>query len=122
MRQPARPAGPKDEDAAHVGSPSPSAFAVEVSDRLVDAVAWAKARATVRLVVGLRAVVYGVVILVALGTAAVLATVGLVRVWDAYVPVYPIGTRVWLGYVVFGAVFFTPGLWLLGRRRGARHA
>jgi hypothetical protein len=97
-----------------------SALAAQVSDRVVEAVSWARAKATVRVVTALRAVVYGLVATVALVTAAVLATAGLVRVWDAYVPVYPTGTRVWLSYVVFGAAFFVPGLWLLGRRQASR--
>lgn len=97
-----------------------SALAGELSDRVVDVVAWVRARTTVRVVTLMRALVYGSIALVALVAAAVLATTGVVRVWDAYVPVYPLGTRVWLGYVVFGGVLFVCGAWLLAPRR-ARH-
>lgn len=65
----------------------------------------------------MRALVYGFVALVALVTAAVLATAGVVRIWDVYVPVHPVGTRVWLGYVVFGGAMFLAGAWLLVPRR-----
>ena len=97
-----------------------SALAGELSDRVVDAVAWVRARTTVRVVTLMRAVVYGSVALVALVTAAVLATAAVVRIWDVYVPVYPVGTRVWLGYVVFGGVLFVGGAWLLAPRRARR--
>ena len=97
-----------------------SALAGELSDRVVDAVAWVRARTTVRVVTLMRAVVYGSIALVALVTAAVLATAGVVRIWDVYVPVYPVGTRVWLGYVVFGGVLFVGGAWLLAPRRARR--
>ena len=97
-----------------------SALAGELSDRVVDAVAWVRARTTVRVVTLMRAVVYGSVALVALVTAAVLATAGVVRIWDVYVPVYPVGTRVWLGYVVFGGALFIGGAWLLAPRRARR--
>jgi hypothetical protein len=68
----------------------------------------------------MRALVYGFVALVALITAAVLAAAGVVRIWDVYVPVHPVGTRVWLGYVVFGGVLFVFGAWLLMPRRAKR--
>lgn len=97
-----------------------SALAGELSDRVVDAVAWVRARTTVRVVAVMRALVYGFVALVALITAAVLAAAGVVRIWDVYVPVHPVGTRVWLGYVVFGGVLFVFGAWLLMPRRAKR--
>ena len=97
-----------------------SELAGNLSDRVVDAVAWLKARTTVRVVTVLRAIVYGLVALVALVTAAILATAGIVRIWDAYVPVHPVGMRVWLGYVVFGGAMFLGGALLMGQRRAAR--
>jgi len=116
------PGGRGAEPGAHGSETAGLALATELSDRVIAAVDWARARATVRLLKALRAVVYGFVAAVALVTAAVLATIGVVRVWDAYVPVYPLGTRVWLGYVIFGAVLFFPGVWLLNRRRASGRA
>jgi hypothetical protein len=67
----------------------------------------------------LRAVVYGLVVVVALVTALVLLILGLVRLWDVYLPLSPLGRRVWLGYVVLGAAVSLAGVALLARR-GAR--
>jgi hypothetical protein len=65
----------------------------------------------------LRVVVYGLVVAVALLVALVLGVIGLVRMWDAYVPLSPEGRRVWLGYVVVGGLLFVAGAVLLARRR-----
>jgi hypothetical protein len=76
-----------------------------------------KAKGTLKVVTLLRLVVYGVVILAALSTALILGVIGVVRIWDVYVPLSPIGRRVWLGYVVLGGVFFLAGAWLLATSR-----
>ena len=73
-----------------------------------------------KVVTLLRVVVYGLVVLIALLTALVLALIGVVRMWDAYVPLDPVGRRVWLGYVVVGALVFLAGAALLGRRKAER--
>jgi hypothetical protein len=68
----------------------------------------------------LRIVVYGLIVVIALITALVLVVLGLVRMWDAYLPLDPVGRRVWLGYVVVGGLLFLGGAVMLGRRRAAR--
>jgi hypothetical protein len=96
--------------------PKVTAWADELSGRVIDGVGWLKARTTVPIVKVLRAIVYGLVVLVAAVTALVLAVLGVVRMWDAYVPVHPLGRRVWLGYVVLGSLLFLAGGALLARR------
>ena len=108
--------------AAVEGQGAPPAWAVELADRLTDTVARVKARTTVKVVTALRAVVYGSVVLVAMVTAAILGTIGVVRIWDAYVPISPLGRRVWLGYVVVGGLFFLGGALVMSRRRASRHS
>jgi multisubunit Na+/H+ antiporter MnhG subunit len=92
-----------------------------LSGRVVDGVGWLKARTTVPVVRILRAVVYGLIVVVAALTALVLAVLGVVRMWDVYMPVHPVGRRVWLGYVVLGAVLFLAGGALLVRRTAAKN-
>lgn len=99
--------------------PQATALTTELVDRVVEVVGWLKARTTVRVVTALRAIVYGLVVVIAVVTALVLAALGLVRMWDAYVPVHPLGRRVWLGYVVLGGLLFLAGVALLSRRRRA---
>ena len=96
--------------------PQVEAWAGEVSGRVVDGVGWLRARTTVPIVRALRAIAYGLVVVVALVTALVLMTIGLVRMWDVYLPLHPVGRRVWLGYVVLGAVLVLAGGALLARR------
>jgi hypothetical protein len=102
---------------APVPGPQVKAWAGELSDYVVDGVGWLKARTTVPVMTVLRVLVYGLVVAVALLVAFVLGVIGLVRMWDAYVPLSPEGRRVWLGYVVLGALLFVAGVVLLARRR-----
>jgi hypothetical protein len=88
-------------------------WADQLADYVVQGVAWLKARTTVRAQTALRAVVYGVVVIVAVIAAFVLLIISLVRIWDVYVPIEPLGRRVWLGYVTFGGLFFLAGAALL---------
>jgi hypothetical protein len=93
------------------------AWADQLSDYVVEGVGWLKARTTVPVMTVLRVLVYGLVVVVALAVAVVLGIIGLVRIWDAYVPLSPEGRRVWLGYVVLGGLLFAAGAVLLARRR-----
>lgn len=94
-------------------TPPPPAWAATLSGLVIDTVDSVKTKATVKAVTALRLVVYGVVVLAAVVTALLLLLVGVVRIWDVYVPLAPVGRRVWLGYVVLGGVFFAVGTWLL---------
>jgi hypothetical protein len=96
---------------------APPAWAGTLSNFVISTVGTVKAKATVRVVTVLRLVVYGVVVLAALVTAGLLLLIGVVRIWDVYVPLQPLGRRVWLGYVVFGGALFLTGLWLLAGSR-----
>ena len=87
----------------------------ELTDRIVGAVAWVKSHATVRLATALGFFIYGLVAVAGLVAAMVLLLIGLVRIWDAYVPIDPFGRRVWLAYVVFGGILFVLGMWLWSR-------
>src|ERR1700733_14739138 len=90
--------------------PQLKAWADEVSDYVVEGVGWLKAHTTVPVMTVLRVLVYGLVVAVALVVALVLGVIGLVRMWDAYVPLSPEGRRVWLGYVVLGGLLFAAGV------------
>jgi hypothetical protein len=90
-------------------------WADELSDRVIDGVDWVKDRTTLRALTALRAVVYGLVVLVAAVTALLFLVIGLVRLWDVYLPLGPVGRRVWLGYVVLGGLLSLAGAWLLLR-------
>jgi hypothetical protein len=88
-------------------------WADQLADYVVQGVGWLKARTTTRAQTALRAIVYGVVVVVAVVAAFVLLVITLVRIWDAYVPIEPLGRRVWLGYVTVGGLFFIVGVFLL---------
>ncbi|MGA3219842.1 MAG: hypothetical protein ABSE77_12330 [Acidimicrobiales bacterium] len=109
-------------DSAGVPGRSPQAvnMADAASEHIVELVGKVKARTTLKVVTLLRVVVYGLVVAIALATALALAILGFVRMWDAYLPLEPVGRRVWLGYVVLGGLLFLGGAALLGRRGTAR--
>jgi hypothetical protein len=88
-------------------------WAEQAADYVVQGVGWLKARTTTRAQTALRAVVYGVVVLVAVIAAFVLLVISLVRIWNVYVPIEPLGRRVWLGYVTVGGLFFIAGAFLI---------
>lgn len=88
-------------------------WADQLADYVIEGVGWLKARTTSRAQTALRAIVYGVVVVVAVIAAFVLLVISLVRIWDAYVPIEPLGRRVWLGYVTVGGLFFIAGAFLL---------
>jgi hypothetical protein len=114
----AQDAGTPTERPNPISAPGPQvkAWAGELSDYVVDGVGWLKARTTVPAMTVLRVLVYGLVVAVALLVAFVLGVIGLVRMWDAYVPLSPEGRRVWLAYVVLGGLLFAGGVLLLARR------
>jgi hypothetical protein len=93
------------------------AWADELSSYVIDGVAWLRAMTTVRALTALRALVYGIVVIVALVAALLFITISLVRIWDVYVPIEPLGRRIWLGYVVFGGLYFIAGLFLVTWKR-----
>ena len=109
------PAGPPNPTSTP--GPQVKVWADGLSDYVVEGVGWLKARTTVPVMTVLRVLVYGLVVVVALVVAIVLGAVCLERMWDAYVPLSPEGRRVWLGYVVLGALLFAAGVLLLARRR-----
>jgi hypothetical protein len=88
-------------------------WADQAADYVIQGVGWLKARTTTKAQTALRALVYGVVVVVAVLTAFVLLVITLVRIWDVYVPIEPLGRRVWLGYVTVGGLFFIAGAFLL---------
>jgi hypothetical protein len=102
-----------------VRAPIGSAWAGQLSDHVVEGVAWLKARTTAPVLTVLKAIVYGLVVLCAVVSALVFLTIGLVRLWDVYVPLSPLGRRVWLGYVLLGALLALAGVALLARKRSA---
>ncbi len=121
-RGPLRPKGSPDQgdgssEPGSTGSPL-GALPNEVTEHIVGAVAWLKARTTLRLTTLLALLVYGSVALVALLAATIFLVTGVVRIWDVYVPVHPEGRRVWLAYVVLGGALFTVGAWLWSRVPG----
>jgi hypothetical protein len=116
----ARVAPPGDGAGPAGRSPQSVDIADAASARIIDLVGKVRARTTLKVVTLLRIVVYGLVVAIALITALVLIVLGVVRIWDAYLPLDPVGRRVWLGYVVVGGLLFLGGAALLGRHRTAR--
>jgi hypothetical protein len=104
---------PGGQQAPRAGKTQLDIWADQAADYVIQGVAWLKARTTTRAQTALRAVVYGVVLVVAVFAAFVLLIITLTRIWNTYVPIEPLGRRVWLGYVTFGGLFFLVGLFLL---------
>lgn len=115
------PAGaPGPGGAGPANSGTPPAWAETLANLVLNTVDKVKVTATLKVVTALRLVVYGVIIVTAALTGLILGLLGVVRIWDVYIPIDPVGRRVWLGYVVFGGVLFLAGAWLLASSRGPK--
>jgi hypothetical protein len=113
------PRGQASPDDSPLESPL-AAWSDELTNRIVNVVDWLKQRATMRLTTFLKALVYGSVALVALCGALFFLLVAVVRLWDVYVPIDPVGRRVWLAYVVVGGALCLAGAWLWSKRRESK--
>lgn len=120
---PAPAAGPQDGPngprSGPPAAPAAAPWAETLSNLVIGTVERVKGQATDRVVILLRFIIYGLVILAGSVTALILLLIGAVRMWDVYVPLEPLGRRVWLGYIFFGGLFFLVGAWILssGRKR-----
>ncbi|MGH9106296.1 MAG: hypothetical protein ACRDZX_10755 [Acidimicrobiales bacterium] len=95
-------------------------LASELSERVVQGVGWLRSRTTVPALTVMRAVVYGLIVIAGAIGALVFGVLGVVRIWDAYVPLGALGRRVWLGYVIIGGALFLAGGALLSWRRSGK--
>ena len=64
-----------------------------------------------------RGLVYGIVVLTLAVVLLVLSTIGLVRLLDAYIPIQPLGRRVWVVYAGLSAIFLLAGTFVWRKRR-----
>lgn len=67
-----------------------------------------------------RILVYGLLAGVLASVALLLSLVAGIRLLDSYLPIHPLGRRVWIVDAVFGAIFLGVGAFLWGRRRPSR--
>ena len=63
-----------------------------------------------------KAIVYGLVAAVLAAIALTLLVLAALRVVEAYLPVHPLGRRVWITYAGLGAIFLGVGLFLWSKR------
>jgi hypothetical protein len=100
-------------------APRPPATAddwtVQVADRIDAVVEVVRDKTTVPAQKVARGIVYGLVAAVMGFLALVLFVIGLLRL-QVYLPFHPEGRRVWVMYMVLGAIFILVGA-LLWRRR-----
>ena len=106
---------------AQSASPPPGSskdWTTEVADRIESVVAAVREKTTVPVQKIAAAVVYGLVAGLAGALALILLLLGLFRL-HVYLPFHPEGRRVWISYVVLGAIFMALGgfLW---RKRSAQ--
>lgn len=105
-------------------TPSPSGPAgsehewpAEVAARIETVVAAVRDKTTVPAILAAEGIVYGVV-LAALGAAMfILFMIALVRLVDVYLPVQPIGRRVWIVDAGASAILLVLGTFLWRKRR-----
>ncbi|HET9061500.1 MAG TPA: hypothetical protein VFN61_16405 [Acidimicrobiales bacterium] len=100
---------------------APADWVSNATEKVIAGVDKLKSRTTRPAVKAMRAIVYGIAVLVALVAAVIFAVIGVVRIWDAYLPISPLGRRVWTGYIVIGGLLFLSGAALLSRRQAKSH-
>jgi len=98
----------------------PDDWPEQAADKVVDLVDKVKGYTTDNALTAIRALVYGLVILV-LGTAATILTVAiLLRLSDAYLPIGSgVGDATWAAHLFIGTLLTVLGLGAWGSRRGS---
>ena len=108
MTQPTPPADTSGQSAA---------WPAQVTERIESVVGTVRDKTTVPALTVARAVVYGVLAAVLGTTLLILLVIGVLRLADAYVPLHPIGRRVWIVDAAASAIFLASGAFLWRRRR-----
>lgn len=109
-------------------SPSPASPAspgqhwpADVAHRIESVVGTVRDKTTVPALRAAQALVYGVLLGVLGAALLVLTVIALVRLVDVYLPIHPIGRRVWVVDAGASAIFLAIGM-LAWRRRRPRSA
>ena len=99
---------------------SPNDWPEQVAGRIDSVVSALRDKTTRPVTLAARGIVYGIVV-AALGAALfILLTISVIRLADVYLPIHPVGRRVWIVDGVAAAIFLLIGtfLWRKGRPRG----
>ena len=94
-----------------------AAWPAQVTERIESVVGSVRDKTTVPALTAARVVVYGL-LAAALGTTLlILLAIGVIRLGDAYVPVHPMGRRVWIVDAAASAIFLVLGAFAWRKRR-----
>jgi hypothetical protein len=89
----------------------------QVAQRIDSAVGRVRDKTTVPALTAARVVVYGVLAAALGATLLVLLVIGVIRLADVYIPLHPIGRRVWIIDAGASAIFLALGMLLWRKRR-----
>lgn len=94
----------------------------EVADRIESTVTTIRDKTTERALLVARIVVYGVVVAVLGIVLLLLFVTTTIRILIVYVPIHPIGRRIWVVDAIAAAIFLGSGafLWRMRRPKGVR--
>lgn len=99
--------------------PAADDWTTQVADRIESIVETVRTKTTLPVTKVARIVVFGLILLPVLLAAGVLSVIAVVRLVDVYLPLHPVGRRVWVVDVGLGAIFLLAGAFSM-RRRTAR--
>lgn len=89
----------------------------EVAARIESVVGTVRDKTTVPAILAAEGIVYGVMLAVLGAAMFILFVVALVRLVDVYLPVDPVGRRVWIVDAGASAILLALGTFLWGKRR-----
>lgn len=92
-------------------------WAAEVATRIETAVSTVRDKTTVPAILAAEGIVYGVMLAVLGAAMFILFMIALVRLVDVYLPVDPIGRRVWITDAGAAAILLGLGMFLWRKRR-----
>ena len=100
---------------------SPNDWPEQVAERIDSVVSTLRDKTTKPVTLAARGIVLGIVIVALAAALFILLTIGLIRLADVYLPVHPVGRRVWIVDAAVAAIFLLVGtfLWRKGRPQGA---
>ncbi len=102
-------------------SPSPASpgndWPADVAARIDSLVGAVRDRTTVPAATAATVVVYGLLLTVLASALGILLVIALIRLLDAYLPLHPVGRRVWVVDAAVSAIFLAGGAFMWRKRR-----
>jgi hypothetical protein len=92
-------------------------WTADITGRIESTVGLVRDKTTVPATLAARGIVFGLVVGVLAAALLLLLVLAVVRIADVYLPLHPVGRRVWVADAIAAAIFFLAGAFAWRKRR-----